>query len=369
MDAVMGRTADRGRGRHRRRRVALAALAIVAPVLAACGDDDDNGGSADAASTTTASGGATTTAGSGGDDGWEAVVAAAEEEGQVIIYGGKTEDQVANLIEAFEAAYPGIDAQYLRVRVQELSVRVEQELSQGNLTTDVVFTTATDWLAELATASELAPIEGPGAERWPADLYADDIARVTTDAIVLEYNTDLVDSPPTTLDELVDLPFGLKDNTAPLIAGMYEYFEESHPGILETWAAANPRIYDQTEPAILSGEIAWAPWGQVSSVELQKAQGAPVDWAIPETGTVAIPQSAAALVDGPNPNAGRVFLDFMMSEAGQRAINGDLLGISLVDDFDGELQVDIDLLEFIDLSRYDEAKLNEFAGEFDRLFR
>jgi iron(III) transport system substrate-binding protein len=366
----------------------LLVASLLVTALGACGDDDDDGAAETttaAAETTAASDTATTSASTGaadtspstegpaataGGEEWDAIVAAAEEEGDVVLFAGRTEEQMAPLVEAFEEAYPGIDAEALRVRVSDLTVRVDQELEQDALSTDVVFTTATDWLSEHAAAGDLAVPTGPGTERWPAEYFRDGIAVLTTDAVIIEYNTDMIEAPPTAWDSLIDEPFGLKDNTAPLIAALYEYLEETNPGLLQKYADQDPQVYDQTEPAILSGEIAWAPWGQISSVEIQKAQGAPVDWAIPESGTIALPQAGAAFVEAPHPNAALVLLDFMMSEAGQVAINGDMLGRSLVDtDIPGQVELDTDLLTIVDLTEYDDAHLTEFAARFDELFR
>jgi iron(III) transport system substrate-binding protein len=364
MDSANGQEQGRrGLMARRRRAVAAVALVVVALLAAACGSDGPDG-SAAGSSTTTAKPADTK------DAAWDATVAKAKEEGKVVVYGGKDDSQVAALLDAFNAAYPDIKAEYQRVRVSELTVRMDQELGSDKVSADVLFTTAADWLAAKAAAGELSPPEGPGRDRWPEDRYADGIAQVTTDAVVLEYNTKVVHERPTAWDSLIDQPFGLKDNTAQLIGALYDYLETDNPGLLERYAAAKPRVFDQTEPAILSGEIAWAPWGQVSTVELQKAQGAPVDWVIPDSGTIAIPQSAVALRRGPHPAAGQVFLDFMMSRAGQAAINGNSLGISLVDDdIPTSLKVDPALLTFVDLSKYDSTKLDEIMAEFNRLFR
>ncbi len=48
-----------------------------------------------------------------------------------------------------------------------------------------------------------------------------------------------------------------------------------------------------------------------------RADGAPVDVAIPAEGTIQIPYVVSLVKDGPNPGAGKALLDFVLSEEGQ----------------------------------------------------
>ena len=55
-----------------------------------------------------------------------------------------------------------------------------------------------------------------------------------------------------------------------------------------------------------------------------KAKGAPVAFVIPEAGLPATPETWGLPTNGPHPNAARLFLDWLLSPVGQKAI-GDYL--------------------------------------------
>jgi iron(III) transport system substrate-binding protein len=45
------------------------------------------------------------------------------------------------------------------------------------------------------------------------------------------------------------------------------------------------------------------------------AKGAPLDFIVPRSGTIALPFTVAELADAPHPNAARLYVDFMLSDA------------------------------------------------------
>ena len=45
------------------------------------------------------------------------------------------------------------------------------------------------------------------------------------------------------------------------------------------------------------------------------AKGAPLDFIVPRSGTIALPFAVAKLEGAPHPNAARLFIDFMLNEA------------------------------------------------------
>lgn len=146
---------------HQRSTTAIVAVIIA---LGACGgDDDDDGAGADTTVSGTAAAPAasdaattapavattpapmdapataatgeptsesTTAPGAEVDPGWDAIIDAAEAEGKVVLYSVNFPEQNVRLEEAFEAAYPAIDLEVVRV-TSEIDAKLDSERDTG----------------------------------------------------------------------------------------------------------------------------------------------------------------------------------------------------------------------------------------------
>ena len=159
---------------------------------------------------------------------------------------------------------------------------------------------------------------------------------------------------------------GVVEASNQTLVDFYVYLEEvMGEQFVADLAAQDPRIYPGAaaiNEALASNEIAAAVYTGASIRDTQ-AQGAPVDFAYPEARSSAPTSGAGVLSSAPNPNAGQVLADYMVTEAGQEALarNGAsvLPGIGGTEtEIENVRQQDIDMLtpEFVN------AYIEEWRG-------
>lgn len=268
---------------------------------------------------------------SGGADDWESVVAAAEEEGTVVLYTTHLPNQIENLEEAFENAYPDIDLQVQRL-LGELAATLEAERTTGTDGADVAVINTPSVIDAYIESGDVLPIGGPSAEAWTDNpAFVDGSYFVANyNALGIAWNTDEVPDGITGFEDLLDpelagrvgLPDGANgDGSA--VTDWYAFLEEFYGGeqYLEDLAAQAPVIFDTAAPlqqAVVVGEIAVAAYAVPSILE-EQAKGAPVDFVLPDPAWAA-PFDAFGAGWTKRPNAAAVLLDFMMSPEGQTAL-------------------------------------------------
>jgi ABC-type Fe3+ transport system substrate-binding protein len=71
---------------------------------------------------------------------------------------------------------------------------------------------------------------------------------------------------------------------------------------------------------LTGGEFALAPTARVHRIEEAKAQGAPVDWTAIEPLAPEPPVCISLPKNPPRPNAGKLFIDFILSAEGQEIL-------------------------------------------------
>jgi iron(III) transport system substrate-binding protein len=259
---------------------------------------------------------------------WEDIVAAAEDEGTVTIYSSQVTDQLQNLALAFELTYPEISLEFVRGGGDEGITKVEAEHRSGKGIADVLVTASLPWIVE--STDLFIPPEGPA---FDAEVY-DRTTNVPEDTYFVigafvgafAWNTDLYSGTlrdfPDVLDPALEGErIGVISPDSSSRIDFYNYLEENYgDDFLERLAEQDPRIYPSALPmaaALTSGEIAVATFVEPQTDE-QEA-GAPVEWDIanPTWGA----RYYGMVVDtAPHPNAAQVLANFLITEAGQRAI-------------------------------------------------
>jgi iron(III) transport system substrate-binding protein len=314
-------------------------------------------------------------------DNWQATVDAANAEGEVLLYSSKSDSDNAALIGAFMKQYPKIRAKVVRLVGGAMIARVDQEVQANALAVDVMVHSEQQWIAPRAAAGKFVVPTGPSLNLWKGaeQYYANGVVRVTGEPWVIGYNTDVVKNAPTDWDSLLhDQRFkgqiGLDEVTGLTVVIWYDFIEKKKPGYFEALAQLRPRLYANATPlteALSSGELAWAPYSVASSIEPVKASGAPVDWVLPSSGTWAFEREALIFKEAPHLNAARVLVDFMMSVEGQRLLNANHGGFSVVPGIHlpDALNVDLSKIERVNYTEYGPDKSKEWQARVDKLFR
>lgn len=261
-----------------------------------------------------------------------ALAAAARKEGRLLIYTTLIVDQIVRpLIRAFQAAVPGIDVRYVRADSVALVVRMTNEAKANRTQADVW--QLVDGVGPLVEAGIAALLDLPSAKGLP-EAYVDPNRRwVTTNLAVrsLAYNTTLI--PP------AQAPRNYEDLLAPRFKGKFAWSPHSvsgaygfigtvlkhrgeQDGIAYLRALAKqditpvPMAIRAVLDRVIAGEYAIGLEMNGTHAAISADKGAPVAWVPLDPVTLTL-QAAGMTAKAPNPNAARLFLDFMISRAGQ----------------------------------------------------
>lgn len=338
----------------------FAALALLA---AACGDDENasdgtsgasitaaaeasstEAPSTEAPSTEAPSGASESSAPSAATDpptgspadsaAYEALVEAAKAEGQVVLYGSAAIEVLDAHAAAFEEEF-GIEVVYQKLAAGPAKEKLLQETEAGNVQADVQSGTLDPtFIEELKAGDHLAlltPDELPNLVLSEPPYIGDYYVTNYIDAWGLVYNTNefSAEDIPRRYAEVVDNPdlAGRVIVPDPRLGGgynnwYYSLVKEVGEAEFEAWV---PRFIDHDPMLInesmagplnlvVSGEMGIAMPVQSALVVALKESGAPV-----EIDTTVEPQGgfhtvAVVLADGPHPNAGKLFANWLMSE-------------------------------------------------------
>ncbi|MFN3892589.1 MAG: ABC transporter substrate-binding protein [Beijerinckiaceae bacterium] len=263
----------------------------------------------------------------------QALIAAAKKEGQLTWYTTQIVNQFARpAAEAFQKKY-GIRVNYIRADSNEVTLRIQNEGKAGRVMADVF--DGTGATAALKGANLVAKYIPQSAERLPARFRDKDGYWVATNLYVLTpgYNTDLVKkgTEPKSYQDLLDpkwrgkiawnssvTPSGGAGFVGVVLAHMGEekgmaYLRQLSGQKITGLQVAARQVLDQ----VVAGEYAIALNIFNNHAVISASKGAPVSW-IPMSPALAVFSCLSLTAGAPNPNAGKLFIDFLMSEEGQK---------------------------------------------------
>ena len=256
------------------------------------------------------------------------VVDAAKAEGEMIWAGGGSAEIDESMNRAFMKKYPFIQAKKTRVQSQRLLVRFETESRAGKHTFDIVRTT--DWYIDIFKKKGLlAKYEPPERNQIPNEFKDRDgfYTSLYTAVHVPAYNTRLVAKSdlPRSYDDLLDPKWrgklGLEDAAYVWFVNVLKIKGEKQ-GMEFMRRLARQEVSLRASTTLLSnlvtaGEIPLAIDLYADDIERSKKAGAPIEW-IAFDPTIVHTIAGAINKNAPHPNAARLFMDFLLSEEGQR---------------------------------------------------
>jgi iron(III) transport system substrate-binding protein len=262
------------------------------------------------------------------------LIEAAKKEGKCSFYTAMDLQFAERLGKAFEAKYPGISVKVERSGAERVFTRIAQEYQSNIAAVDVVNTAdaahvivwkRNKWLA--------AYLPQDVAQHFDKAYYdAEGFAAVTRILVSpIAYNTDLVkkeDAPKSFADLLDPKWAGKMVKAHPAYSGTimnstfqvardlgWEYFEKlAKQRILQVQSATD------TPKKIALGERAVMVDGAGYLVIREKEAGKPVEIVYPTEGTPLATGPSAIFARAPNPNAARLFYNFMHGRDGQQMI-------------------------------------------------
>ncbi len=258
-------------------------------------------------------------------------VQAAKKEGKVVIYGTMVPKVMAEIEKGFQAKY-GIKIEYWRADATKVIDRVLTESRSGRPAFDVVIG-ARGAIALGKREHVYAKFSPPSAARFPSK-YKDPDGELTAWRVTpvgVLYNTEMVkaDDAPRTLDDLVDIRWRGKismpdpsthASTAQYLWNLERVKKEKWMDFIRALARQKPLLqesYSTVPTAIVRGESALG----ITYVQYAVQTKGPIDFA-PIDKVFADPSDAALGAKAINPNAAKLFIDYLCSADGQKRIAG-----------------------------------------------
>ncbi len=256
--------------------------------------------------------------------------------GALVIYSGRSEALIQPVIDAFKAQYPDVQVLLKAGSNSQLANALIEEKS--NPQADLFITTEMFTVQSLAAQGVFANYLPADADKIPAEFIGPDNQWIglTRRARVIIYNTNLVtpEEAPTSIFDLTDPRWRGKIAAAgstngsmqAQIAVMRQLLGEDATeawlkGLLDNQVTFFGGHTD-VRKAVGAGEFAI---GLVNHYyyHLQKAEGSPVSIVYPDQaegqiGLITNATAAAIVKGGKNPLAAQAFINFLLSEQGQK---------------------------------------------------
>ncbi|WP_116996921.1 ABC transporter substrate-binding protein [Desertimonas flava] len=307
---------------------------------------------------------------------WDEIIAAAEDEGKVTIYSSQGVPELGELESRFEEAYD-IDLVVVRGLPQDLVPRIEVERQTGRGEADVYVSADQRWVVQADTDGYYVDHAGPAFENpdYDQETGTPNGTYFKSNAVIFGFgwNTDEVPDGLTGYADLLDPSLadgrvGVVEAANETLVDFYVYLEEEMgEEYVADLAAQNPRIYPGAaaiNEALASNEIAAAVYTGASLRDTQ-AEGAPVDFAYPET-IFGANFWGGVLSSAPNPNAAQVLADFMVTQSGQEALARN--GASVLPGVGGT-ETEIENVRQQDLDQLTPDFVTEYIAEWRELFQ
>ena len=259
------------------------------------------------------------------------VRAKADAEGKLMFYATFNAADSKTLVDGFKQLYPKIDAVFYRATDSVMVERIVTENRAGQNLWDVVMTSSF-YGHNLKKRGLFASYDSP-ERKFYRDGYKDSQFTWTsayTNYAALGYNTRAVPkaSVPKSYGDLLKPEW---KGQIGLEGRAYEWFgtmlkamgeEKGLPYMRELAKQAQLRAgRTLLAQLVAAGEFKGALTAYSQTFEVLKPSGAPVDWVYLNPVFANIHPTGVA-AKAPHPNAGRLFLDFVLSKRGQELIRG-----------------------------------------------
>jgi iron(III) transport system substrate-binding protein len=263
-----------------------------------------------------------------------ALIEAAKKEGKCSFYTAMDLQFAEKLGKDFETKYPGIHVRVERSGAERVFTRIGQEYSSNVHAVDVVNTADQSHCIVWKRNNWLAPyLPEEVVKHYDKEYYDPDGLEVTTRILVspIAYNTNLVkkEDAPKSFADLLDPKWkGKMVKAHPAYSGTimnstfqvardlgWDYLEKlAKQSVLQVQSATD------TPKKIALGERAIMVDGAGYLVIRNKEAGQPVEIVYPTEGTPLATGPSAIFKAAPNPNAARLFYNWMHSREGQQIL-------------------------------------------------
>ncbi|MCD6075902.1 MAG: hypothetical protein K0Q70_2785 [Rhodospirillales bacterium] len=277
----------------------------------------------------------------------DALIKAAQKEGKLMVYTSADESQTKPLFAAFEKKY-GIKGDFVRFPTGPLMQRFASEADGKNVQADLLSVSSPipyedkpEWFADLT------PQAVPNLAKWPASWVAKNHFTWTTEIVSLAYNTDLVPkgTQPTKWTDLTDPKWkGKFLLTDPQVADNYLGWLDAVEKVngMDFLKKISIQDYKVTQSGASGAQMVAAgahlfnapTFPSFSNVLIAKQ--APIAVQYMSGPSVLSPRDYGIVKAAPQPNAARLFLNWLMSDEGTKATCA-IAAYSVTSDPEGKL--------------------------------
>lgn len=288
--------------------------------------------------------------------GYQAIVEAAKKEGKVLVYTPTDATAGRPLVREFEAMYPGVKVEYSDMNTTELFNRFISESAAGAASADVVWSSAMDQQIKLVTDGYAQPYDSPEAKALPDwAVYKKQAYGTTFEPVGLVYNKRLLKESevPGTRADFAAL---LKSDDKRFQGKVTSFdIEKSGSGFLflsndlritpNTWdlvkalAASGVKLQSSSGTMmerISSGENIIGYNMFLSYAHARAKKDPSIGYAYLKDYTLVFSRVAFISKTAKNPNAAKLWLDYLLSKKGQTTLSTASELYSIRADVDGE---------------------------------
>ncbi len=254
----------------------------------------------------------------------------AKSEGEVVFYSSLNNEQIKTPVERFQKNYPGIKASFYRGTSDRVLHRVMTEAKTGRYSVDV-FSSAgfqLQLMKEEGLTAQYVPSEASAYEKGLKDT---DGHWVSVHSVLnsMAYNTGLVPAgaAPKKLEDLLDPKWrgkiGIDVRDAEWYVNLQQLLgKEKARAFLKGLASQKVGLrqgHNLLAQLTAAGEFQVVVNTYAHIAARMKNQGAPVQWIFDEP-VITYVHPIAVARHAPHPNAGRLFMRFVLSEEGQKML-------------------------------------------------
>ena len=260
----------------------------------------------------------------------EDFVTAAKKEAEVNLYLSTDLNDANGMIQSFRKKYPFIDVKFFRAGNEKLLSRILTETGAAKFPGDVILISSFE-VRVLMQKKLLQRYLSPESQNYPEGFTDKEGYWTSVYSIprVIAYNTKLVraDLAPKTYEDLLQPrwknAFSMSDSAVLWYTGFVKFYgEEKGRDFMRKLSAQKPAFRDSESiitQLLAAGEF---PLGLTYSHQVGtfKRKGAPVDWVRTAQPIVTGLKPIALSGKAAHPNAGKLFIDFVLSKEGQELI-------------------------------------------------
>jgi iron(III) transport system substrate-binding protein len=283
-------------------------------------------------------------------------IAAAKKEGKVVIYSALDTKAAQPLIRDFNALYPDIKVEYNDMNSTEMYNRFIAEAASGQGSADVMWSSAMDLQVKLVDEGKAMAYKSPEASKLPGwAVYKDEAYGTTYEPAVFIYNKRLVTGGDIPQDHAAFAKI-LNTESAKFKGKVTTYdIEKSGVGFMfvvqdakyfpgmkdleKGFGASSYRVYASTGnmlEKVSSGEhlLGYNVLGSYALVRAKKDPNLGV--VLPKDYTLVLSRVLFIGKQAKNPNAAKLWTDYILSARGQKLIGSDVELFAIRNDVDAE---------------------------------